>query len=86
MANVLGAVGGGILAAQSVADMPSSVATFVAFTVFLDIMAPGQSSPTADERLPGKPDDAAASRERARKAYAERHAASPTRLRALDKK
>ena len=46
---ILGAVAGGIAAAPTLAEAPSNVATFVAFTYVLEVMAP---SKTTDKRPP----------------------------------
>ena len=49
---ILGAVAGGIAAAPTLAEAPSNVATFVAFTYVLEVMAP---SKTTDTKRPSKP-------------------------------
>jgi hypothetical protein len=85
IAAVIGAAAGGVAAASSVAEMPSSVATFVGFTLLFEILGPGAMTASAD----GGPDKTRPSlresaREKARRDYARRHQGDATRLKALD--
>jgi len=51
---ILGAVAGGIAASNSVADIPGSVFTFVAFSYALDRMGGGSPAPAAQGGTPGQ--------------------------------
>ena len=94
--SVAGAVFGGIAAASSVADMPSSVATFVAFTYVLNFFdtsrgntgggAAGGGGGSGDKiewRGRSMADIKAEAEAKARANYEKRHAGDATRLKAL---
>ena len=74
---VCGAVLGGAAAANSMAELPGTVATFVTFTLFLELALP---KPSIDAAAPGI--SPAEAREKARRDFEERHQNDPARLQA----
>lgn len=79
-AAVFGSLIGGIAAANSVAQIPSSVATFVGFTLVIEYM--GMQAATA-QPAPSGGSKRQESVEKARREYTRRHKDDPTRLKAL---
>ena len=86
-----GAVLGGAAAASSLAEVPQSIATFVGFSLFMDLAFSGrQQQPTDSEggdkiewRGRSVADIRAEAEARARADYEKRHDGDSTRLRAL---
>lgn len=77
---ILGAICGGAAAATSVAELPSSIGSFVALTILLESVAPSTS---ADDAGGPRRDARAEARAKARANYERRHRGDETRLRAL---
>eukprot|EP00965_Chrysotila_dentata_P138307 4574460-Pleurochrysis_carterae.AAC.6 len=84
---VLGAAAAGAITAESVAAMPSSIGSFVLFTLAIEMLAP--TGPAAQQSNDGAAsgkslrDAQQSARELARKKYAERHRDDSVRMRAL---
>jgi hypothetical protein len=81
-ASVLGSAIGGVAAATSIAEMPSSVITFVGFTLVMERLTAQQLSAGPTPSIDARRD---ASRTRARGHFERRHRGDPTRLQALSK-
>ena len=89
--NIAGAFFGGLAAATSLAEAPSSIATFVAFSYIIDMISPpgdaANSGSGGGEKISwkGKSVDEirAEAEKRARADYAARHKDDSTRLKAL---
>jgi hypothetical protein len=78
---VCGAVMGGAAAATSVAELPGTVATFVGFTLALEILAPSAGR-SAEGEMKSAGTSAAEARAKARRDFERRHQDDPARLQA----
>ena len=89
-ASMAGAVFGGAAAASSIPEIPSSIATFVAFSFVLDNMSPSDAPSKGKQggdkvQWRGRPisEVRAEAKERAKANYKRRHKDDPVRMRAV---